>query len=174
MSLASCVLVRGLGTLRIQSARWYGRVCGGPVTIWTASRYTDGSSDVAQRSQHPSRRVVTLGSHVFFDAKSARSFQLRCTYSCHKVTCGICDRRGLRNLQVVMLSNVGTIVVLTEQRSSTAPIRGNVAAASIYLFTHGHRKGTNDFASSHLQLGALGAMMWNLVSSVRQGSGGVL
>ena len=174
-------LVRGLGTLRLRSAelpkphpmtpkcfRCYGRVCEGPVKIWTTARYTDESFDVAQRSQHHSRRVVTLGS------QSARSFQWRCTYSRHIVTCGSYGRRGLRNLQVVMLSNVGMIVVLTEQRSSAAPSRGIVAAALIYLFTYGHRKGTSDFPNSHLQLGALGAMMWCFVSSVRQGSGGVL
>ena len=110
-----------------------------------------------------------------FSLRRKTRYHFNCAARTHvMVTCGSCGRRGLRNLQVVMFSNVGMIVVLTEQRSSTAPSRGNVAAASIYLFTHGHRKGTNDFASSHLQLGALGAMMWNLVSSVRQGSGGAL
>ena len=54
-----------------------------------------------------------------------RSFLLRCTYSCRMVTCGICGRRGLRNLQVVMLANVGMIVALREQRWSAAFSKGS-------------------------------------------------
>ena len=102
-----------------------------------------------------------------------RSFLLRCTYSCHMVTCGICGRGGLRNLQVVMLSNVGMIVVLMEQRSSAAPSRGNVAAASIDSSNMPKRK-RRTMQRGHLELCAIVATMLCFVSSMRQSSHGVL
>ena len=92
-------LVRGLGALCKRSAqlsqlhhtsRYVFDVtvaCGGPVKCWTASRCTDGSSDVPQLSRRHSPRVA-IDSHDVFEAKISHLT----AHMCASVWCGLMEQ----------------------------------------------------------------------------------
>ena len=166
--------------------------CGDPVKVWTTPRRTNKSSDVTQRSQNHSPQPLACGSHIGFAShvpdsptpcENISTALCALTYRILPQLCvKVCNVVALWQLRQIMaeksarcdaLRNVCVLVVLRERPWSTASRKRQRRYIVDLLFPYANEK-AQSISGGHLELSALRAIMWCFVSSVRQGSRGLL
>ena len=153
---------------------------------------TNKSSDVTQRFQNHCPQPLACGSHIGFAShvpdsptpcENISTALCALTYRILPQQCvKVCNVVALWQLRQIMaeksarcdaLRNVCVLVVLREIPWRTASRKGNAATSSIY-YSHTSNEKAQSTSRGHLELSALRAIMWCFVSSMRQGSRGLL